>query len=329
MTPSPTITTPVAPVRSSCSAASFCSGSSPPRAVSMDSDAGDGADRLLAVAAEDGGAHPELVQPADGAGRLLAQWGGDGQHADRPDRRAPPRPPSRRGAGTRSAASSSSPGSGPVVRPHHPHGPAATRPATPIPGRTATSSASWTGAGGRRGWLWRWDARCRLPPPTPGPAPLRPSVPRAGATATTVAIPMVSVPVLSNATVSTPASRSRASALRMRMPRAEARPHPTIIATGVASPMAQGHATRRTAMELRTAVPRFEPTSHQPRNVAPARRSTTGTNTALDPVGEALERRLLAQGVVDDTLEPGQDRFGSHGRVPRRRGRPHRCASHP
>ena len=45
--------------------------------------AGDGRDRLLAVAAQDGGAYPELVQPGDGANRLLTQGGGDGKDADR------------------------------------------------------------------------------------------------------------------------------------------------------------------------------------------------------------------------------------------------------
>ena len=155
-----------------------------------------------------------------------------------------------------------------------------TRPATPAPGRTATSEARSVG---------RWAAQmalaigCSMSASTAAATSRTSSVasPPTGATATTVAIPMVRVPVLSKATVSTAASRSRASAFRMRMPRAEARPQPTIIATGVARPMAHGQATSRTAMALSTAVPRFEAMSHQPRKVAAATSSTIGTNTPL------------------------------------------------
>ena len=86
--------------------------------------AGDGRDRLLAVAAQDGGAYPELVQPGDGANRLLAQGGGDGKDADGlivdhdGDRRLPPaaeflRPCLQLG---RQQV---------LVRPHHADGPAA------------------------------------------------------------------------------------------------------------------------------------------------------------------------------------------------------------
>jgi len=57
----------------------------------------------------------------------------------------------------------------------------------------------------------------------------------------------VSVPVLSNTIVSTRASVSSASALLTRMPSSAPRPVATMIAVGVASPIAQGHAITSTA----------------------------------------------------------------------------------
>ena len=137
--------------------------------------------------------------------------------------------------------------------------------------------------------------------------------PAAGVTATTEAMPIVRVPVLSKATVSTRANRSRASALRMRMPSAEARPQPTIMATGVAKPIAHGQATSRTAMELSTAVPKFEPMSHQPRNVRRGHQQHGRHEHPADAVGQPFERRLGAQRLVNDVLESRQDRFGRDG----------------
>ena len=43
---------------------------------------GDRADRVRAVPAQDGRAQPQIVQPSDGARRLLAQWGRHGEHPD-------------------------------------------------------------------------------------------------------------------------------------------------------------------------------------------------------------------------------------------------------
>ena len=101
------------------------------------------------------------------------------------------------------------------------------------------------------------------------------------ATKVTSACRSVRVPVLSKTTWSTLDSRSSTSPLRMKMPSAAARPHPTIIATGAARPMAQGQATSRTASPLRTAFPRSPTTSHQARKVTAAPSSTAGTNTLL------------------------------------------------
>ena len=91
----------------------------------------------------------------------------------------------------------------------------------------------------------------------------------------------VRVPVLSKTTVSTWARRSSASPLRMKMPSAEARPQPTIMATGAARPIAHGQATSRTATPLRTAWPRSPTTSHQTAKVTAEVTRTAGTKTLL------------------------------------------------
>jgi hypothetical protein len=68
---------------------------------------------------------------------------------------------------------------------------------------------------------------------------------------------------------------------RTRIPSAEARPEPTMIATGVASPIAQGQATSKSAMPLRTAFPKSPAISHQQKKVTSAATRTTGTKTEL------------------------------------------------
>ncbi len=59
---------------------------------------------------------------------------------------------------------------------------------------------------------------------------------------------MVSVPVLSTTSVSTPASASSAAASRISTPACAPRPVAVITDTGVASPSAQGQAMMRTAI---------------------------------------------------------------------------------
>ena len=63
---------------------------------------------------------------------------------------------------------------------------------------------------------------------------------------TSFGLPSVSVPVLSTTSVSTFSMRSSASAFLIRMPKRAARPTPTMIDIGVASPSAQGQAMMRT-----------------------------------------------------------------------------------
>ena len=64
----------------------------------------------------------------------------------------------------------------------------------------------------------------------------------------TSGLPSVIVPVLSSTTVSTRCAVSRASPDFTSMPFSAPLPVPAIIATGVASPSAQGHDITRTAI---------------------------------------------------------------------------------
>ncbi len=101
-------------------------------------------------------------------------------------------------------------------------------------------------------------------------------------TSVTLGRPTVSVPVLSNTTVSTLRRRSSAAALRISTPCSAPRPLATMMAVGVASPMAHGQAITSTATALLSACRSAGsgPSSHQPANVSAAMPSTTGTKTA-------------------------------------------------
>ena len=63
----------------------------------------------------------------------------------------------------------------------------------------------------------------------------------------TVGLPVVRVPVLSSTTTWMLCARSKASALRMSMPCSAPMPVPTMMAVGVARPIAHGQAMMRTA----------------------------------------------------------------------------------
>ena len=95
----------------------------------------------------------------------------------------------------------------------------------------------------------------------------------------TVGVPLGSVPVLSRTTTSTLCAVSRASALRIRMPFSAPLPVPTMIAVGVASPIAQGHAIISTATAVSMAY-RYVgsgPNTNQIPKTPAATRMTTGT----------------------------------------------------
>ena len=92
-------------------------------------------------------------------------------------------------------------------------------------------------------------------------------------------LPSVSVPVLSTTSVFTFSNVSSASAFRMRIPSAAPRPVPTMIAMGVASPSAHGHAMMRTATALirACAYAGGGPKMAQTMNVMSEDASTAGT----------------------------------------------------
>ena len=89
-------------------------------------------------------------------------------------------------------------------------------------------------------------------------------------------LPSVRVPVLSTTRSFTLESFSRDEGLRIRTPRRAARESPQAVATGAASPRAQGQAAIRTATARLMAFAVDSPTKIQPRAVARARRRTRG-----------------------------------------------------
>ena len=111
---------------------------------------------------------------------------------------------------------------------------------------------------------------------------VRSSMPPSGSTVTSVGFPSVSVPVLSTTTIETCSRSSSASALRNRTPTSAARPAPTMIDIGVASPSAHGQAMISTATAFTSAWARrgSGPNDAHTKKVATATSMTTGTNHA-------------------------------------------------
>ena len=96
--------------------------------------------------------------------------------------------------------------------------------------------------------------------------------------AVTLGFPTVIVPVLSSATIWVLPVVSRDVAFLKRIPFFAPTPLPTIIATGVASPNAQGQLITRTEMPLAKAKPTVSPAISQAKIVTSAIHITTGTN---------------------------------------------------
>ena len=106
------------------------------------------------------------------------------------------------------------------------------------------------------------------------------SIPGAVSNAVTAGRPTVSVPVLSNATTLIRCASSSASASLISTPCRAATPVPAMIAAGVASPSAHGHAITSTATAFSTAVSTLAPWTNQPASVTSAIARIAGTNTA-------------------------------------------------
>ena len=103
------------------------------------------------------------------------------------------------------------------------------------------------------------------------------STPGAGAISVTFGSPLVIVPVLSSATICTSPAVSSDSDVLNRTPFLAARPLPTIIATGVASPSAHGHEMTSTVMPRASASARDAPAISHPMTVIAAMPITNGT----------------------------------------------------
>ena len=102
-------------------------------------------------------------------------------------------------------------------------------------------------------------------------------VPSAASTSVTFGSPLVMVPVLSNATISTFPVSSRETAVLKRIPFFAPIPFPTMIATGVASPKAQGQLITRTEIPLARAKPTLSPAISHTITVSTAMEITAGT----------------------------------------------------
>ena len=114
--------------------------------------------------------------------------------------------------------------------------------------------------------------------------------------AVTLGLPSVSVPVLSTTSVSIFSMRSSASAFLIRMPACAARPTPTMIDIGVASPSAQGQAmiSTRHGGDQRVSQARLRPERRPSRECDQRRRDHRRHEPGGDPIGQPLDRRARA-----------------------------------
>ena len=103
--------------------------------------------------------------------------------------------------------------------------------------------------------------------------------PSAGTISVTLGSPEVIVPVLSRATMSILPVSSRQAAVLKRMPFLAPMPLPTMMATGVARPRAQGQLMTRTLMPRARAKPKVSPMSSHTMVVTMAIEMTAGTKT--------------------------------------------------
>ena len=94
----------------------------------------------------------------------------------------------------------------------------------------------------------------------------------------TTGTPLVTVPVLSRATICVRPAASSDAAVLNKMPWRAPRPLPAMIATGVANPSAQGQLMTKTAIPRAAASPADDPSASQTAAVSAARAMTTGTN---------------------------------------------------
>ena len=127
-------------------------------------------------------------------------------------------------------------------------------------------------------------------------------------------LPLVSVPVLSTTSVSTFSSVSSASALRINTPACAPRPVPTMIAIGVASPSAQGHAIISTATAFtnpcarRGCRPKRSPHDERQHRNPDHRRN----EPPRDAIGQPLNRSAAALRLAHHLHNLRQQRLAAH-----------------
>ena len=122
-------------------------------------------------------------------------------------------------------------------------------------------------------------------------------------------------------TVSMRCGRSSASPPRNRIPASAPRPVPTMIAVGVARPIAHGQATMTTPMNAVSArVSRGSGPNSEPGRERQRRRATrtAGTKTSLIRSASRWIGALRALGLLDEGDDPGEGGVGADARRPER-----------
>ena len=114
-----------------------------------------------------------------------------------------------------------------------------------------------------------------------------------GMISATAGFPIVMVPVLSRTTVSSVDAISRASLILNRTPFSAPLPVPAIMAVGVASPNAHGHAITSTATSRIMDGTNSPVIPHHRKKVTKAVAMTDGTNTAATRSASACMGALL------------------------------------
>ena len=142
-------------------------------------------------------------------------------------------------------------------------------------------------------------------------------IPSAGITSVTLGSPLVMVPVLSRATISIFPVSSRETAVLNMIPCFAPIPLPTIMATGVASPRAQGQLMTSTEIPLARANPMLSPAISHTSMVTAAMAITAGTNTpdtrsATLAMGALVAAASLTICMIWDSVVSSPTRDASH-----------------
>ena len=133
--------------------------------------------------------------------------------------------------------------------------------------------------------------------------------------------PFVIVPVLSSATICVRPAASSDTAVLKRMPFFAPTPLPTMIATGVASPSAQGQLMTRTEMPRARANPTSRPRRSQTTVVTAAIAMTVGTKmpetlSAIFAIGALVAAASETMRMICESVVSSPTRVASQRRNP-------------